>query len=180
MLNLSSQRVLDNVKGMGLTALEQVGMPTGQRMFRRLIVGFALFGMVMLLMPWTQNFRAKGTVTALNPADRPQTINASIAGRVEAWFVMEGDTVQTGDTIARISEIYTDYLDPAIADRTGEAKDAKSSSAIGYQEKAAALGRQIVSLRQEAALKREQNENKLEQSYLYVSTLEADEEQQQQ
>jgi adhesin transport system membrane fusion protein len=179
MLNLSPQRVLGNVKGMGLTSLEQVDLPTGQKMFRRLIVGFALFGLIMLLMPWTQNFRAKGTVTALNPADRPQTINASIAGRVEAWFVMEGDTVQTGDTIARISEIYTDYLDPAIADRTGEAKDAKSNSAIGYQEKAAALGRQIVSLRQEAALKREQNENKLEQSYLYVSTLEADEEQQQ-
>lgn len=163
---------------MGLTALERVDMPTGQKMFRLLMLGVAIFGIAAMFLPWTQNFRAKGTVTALNPADRPQTINASIAGRVESWYVFEGDTVQRGDTIARLSEIYTDYLDPQLADRTAQAREAKSSSAVGYLEKASALARQIQSLRQEAELKREQNQNKLEQSRLYVSTLQADLEQQ--
>lgn len=163
---------------MGLTALESVDMPTGQRMFRFLIVGVAIFGIATMFLPWTQNFRAKGTVTALDPADRPQTIHASIAGRVEAWYVFEGDTVSRGDTIARISEIYTDYLDPQLAERTAEARDAKSSSAEGYLEKAAALARQITSLRQEAVLKRKENVNKLDQSSFYVSTLQADLEQQ--
>lgn len=178
MLNLSKQRVLENVRGMNLTALEGVDMPTGQRMFRALIITAAIIGLGVMFLPWTQNFRAKGTVTALNPADRPQTINASIAGRIEAWYVFEGDTVRTGDTIARLSEIYTDYLDPELANRTAEARDAKSSSADGYLLKAEALARQIGSLRQEAELKREQNENKLAQSRLYVSTLAADLEQQ--
>ena len=178
MLNLSAQRVLDNVRGMDLTSLARVDMPTGQRMFRVLLVVMAVLGLVVMFLPWTQNFRAKGTVTALNPADRPQSINASIAGRVERWFVFEGDTVKQGDTIARLSEIYTDYLDPLLADRTAVARDAKSSSAEGYQLKAVALARQIESLRQEAQLKREQNENKLTQSRLYVSTLQADLEQQ--
>lgn len=178
MLNLSSQRVLDNVRGMNLTALESVDLPTGQRMFRILLITAALIGFGFMFLPWTQNFRAKGTITALDPADRPQTINASIAGRIESWFVFEGDTVRRGDTIARLSEIYTDYLDPELANRTGEARDAKSSSADNYLLKAEALARQIQSLKEEAELKREQNENKLTQSRLYVSTLAADLEQQ--
>lgn len=174
MLNLSPQRVLDDVRGMNLTALEQVDLPTGQGMFRRwLFVGIVL-AIVVMFLPWTQNFRAKGTVTALDPADRPQTIHASIPGRIEAWYVFEGDTMRAGDTIARLSEIYTDYLDPAIADRTAVTREAKSSSADGYLAKAAALADQISSLRQEAVLKDKQSRNKLEQSYLYVSTLEAD------
>ena len=179
MLNLSPQRVLDNVRGMGLTALERVDMPTGQKMFRFLIIGFAMFGIAVMFMPWTQNFRAKGAVTALNPADRPQTIHASIPGRIESWYVFEGDTVVRGDTIARLSEIYTEYLDPQLADRTAVAREAKSNSATGYLQKADALARQIQSLREEQRLKREQNQNKLEQSRLYVSTLRAELEQQQ-
>ncbi len=174
MLNLSPQRVLNDVKNMDLTALESVDLPTGQGMFRRLLLVLFIFGLIMMFVPWTQNFRAKGTVTALNPADRPQTIHATIPGRVEKWYVFEGDTVRAGDTIARLSEIYTDYLDPELPERTADARDAKSNSAEGYLEKAAALARQITSLREEAVLKREQNENKLAQSYLYVSTLEAD------
>lgn len=178
MLNLSEIRVLDNVKGMNLTALDKVDLPTGQRMFKILLITAFVVGIIIMFLPWTQNFRAKGTVTALDPADRPQTINASIPGRIERWYVFEGDTVRTGDTIARLSEIYTEYLDPELANRTEEARDAKASSADGYLLKAAALARQIESLREEQILKREQNQNKLAQSRLKVNTLEADLEQQ--
>ncbi|MEL7159144.1 MAG: HlyD family efflux transporter periplasmic adaptor subunit [Bacteroidota bacterium] len=174
MLNLSPQRVLDNVKGMNLTALEQVDLPAGQKLFRRWLFILAIVSIAIMFLPWTQNFRAKGTVTAFDPADRPQTIHASIPGRVESWYIFEGDTVRAGDTVARLSEIYTDYLDPEIANRTAETREAKSSSAEGYLAKAAALADQISNLRQEAVLKEEQLQNKLEQSYLYVSTLEAD------
>ncbi|MEM6772523.1 MAG: biotin/lipoyl-binding protein, partial [Bacteroidota bacterium] len=178
MLNLSPQRVLDDVKHMGLTALESVDLPTGQKMFRRLIISVFVFGVGMMFAPWTQNFRAKGNVTTLNPADRPQTIHASIPGRVEAWFVFEGDTVKAGDTIARLSEIYTDYLDPELPQRTVKARDAKANSADAYLEKANFLGRQIASLREEAELKQQDAERKLEISQFKVLTYEADLEQQ--
>jgi len=178
MLNLSPQRVLNDVKNMDLTALESVDLPTGQGMFRKLLLVVFLFGLIMMFVPWTQNFRAKGTVTALNPADRPQTIHASIPGRIEAWYVFEGDTVRAGDTIARLSEIYTQYLDPELPARTAEARDAKSSSADAYLEKANFLGRQITSLREEAVLKRQDAERKLEISEFKVLTFEADLEQQ--
>jgi multidrug efflux pump subunit AcrA (membrane-fusion protein) len=37
------------------------------------------------------NIRARGTVTALRQEDRPQQINTIIGGRVEKWYVKEGD-----------------------------------------------------------------------------------------
>ncbi len=179
MLNLSRQRVLDNVKSMNLSALERVDLPNGQYLFRRwLLVGFILV-LILCFMPWTQNFRAKGTVTSFGAADRPQSVHATIPGRIEAWYLFEGDTVQAGDTIARLSEIKSDYFDPELVERTATMREAKSSSAEGYLAKAAALERQIGTLRQELEFKLEQGRNKLDQSRLYVNTLEADLSQQQ-
>jgi biotin carboxyl carrier protein len=159
---------------MNLSALDRVDLPNGQYLFRRwLFVGFILM-LILSFMPWTQNFRAKGTVTSLGAADRPQSVHATIPGRIEAWYLFEGDTVQRGDTIVRLSEIKSDYFDPELVERTTTMREAKSSSAEGYQAKAAALERQIATLRQELALKLEQGRNKLAQSRLYVSTFEAD------
>ncbi len=174
MLNLSPQRVLENVTGLGLKSLDRINLPTGQRMFRRWVLSLLVVGIILLFLPWIQNFRAKGKVTALNPASRPQTVQSSIPGRVEAWFVMEGDTVFKGDTIARLSEIKPEYLDPDLVARTGRTRDAKSSSAEGYFAKASALANQAKMTRQERDLSLSKAKNKLEQSLLYVSTLEAD------
>lgn len=173
MLNLSEFRVLENVSEMNLSALEQVSLPTGQRLFRRWLLGMAIIGIGILLMPWVQNIRAKGKVTTLNPAYRPQTVHATFPGRIEHWYVFEGDTIQQGDTIARLSETKSEYLDPQIVERTGISREAKSNSANGYLAKAEALADQITSLREEQKLKQEQAENKYEQQQLYVATLEA-------
>lgn len=135
---------------------------------------FILLSVILMFMPWRQNFRAKGVVTSLDATDRPQSIHATLPGRIEAWFVLEGDTVRRGDTIARVSEIKSEYFDPELVERTAAIKDAKTSSAEGYLAKAAALGRQIVSLEQERELKLQEYQNKYEQSLLYVTTLEAD------
>ncbi len=159
---------------MNLSALERVDLPNGQRLFRVWIYALIIFCLVILFMPWRQNFRAKGTVTSLDAADRPQSIHSTLPGRIEAWYVREGDTVKLGDTIARMSEIKSDYFDPELVERTGAMRDAKSNSAEGYLAKAAALERQIVTFREERELKLREYQNKYEQSLLYVTTLEAD------
>lgn len=174
MLNLSPTRVLDDVRGYGLASLERISLPTGQRMFRRWVLAVLAICVGLLFLPWVQNFRAKGTVTALDPGSRPQTVQATIPGRITAWYVREGDTVRSGDTIARLAEIKPEYLDPELVNRTDATRDAKRSAAEGYLAKAEALGRQAANTRQERALKLEQTQNKLEQSRLYVNTLEAD------
>jgi len=58
-----------------------------------------LCGLLFLFLPWTQNIQADGKTIPLNPADRPQTIDATIPGRIERWYVREGDRLRKGDTI---------------------------------------------------------------------------------
>ncbi len=174
MLNLSSTRVDQPIATYGFASLRVIGLPNGQRMFRRWVAAAIFACVVVLFLPWVQNFRAKGSVTALDPGSRPQTVHSTIPGRVEQWFVFEGDTVASGDTIARLSETKPEYLDPQLVERTGETRDAKSSSADGYLLKAEALANQAQNLRAEQVLKLRQVENKLEQSRLYVATLEAE------
>jgi len=174
MLNLSKNSVGKDIEAMNLSALGEADLPNGQRMIRQWLLVFIILSIITLLMPWTQNFRAKGKVTSLNAADRVQSVQATLPGRIEEWFMMEGDTVRLGDTLARLSEIKSDYFDPELVERTGEMLEAKSNSAEGYLEKAANIASQIESLQAERDFKLRQGRNKLEQSRLYVTTLAAD------
>ena len=124
--------------------------------------------LVMLFLPWTQNIVGKGYVTTLQPEKRPQSIQSPIPGRIDAWFVREGDLVSAGDTIVKISEIKSDYFDPALVARTQLQLDAKVKSVQAYADKVAALDAQLVALEKERGLKITQTQNKLTQIRLYV------------
>jgi adhesin transport system membrane fusion protein len=123
-----------------------------------------------MFLPWTQNISGQGLVTTLTPGQRPQTIQSQIPGRIEEWFVREGDFVKKGDTILRISEVKSEYFDDRLIERTNEQINAKSSSVAAYQGKVAALKRQIAALKQERSLKTAQTKNKLLQSKLKVKS----------
>lgn len=125
---------------------------------------------LILLLPWTQNIRARGKVTALRQEQRPQQINTLIAGRVDKWFVKEGDYVQKGDTIVQLSEIKEDYLDPALLARTGEQLQAKQSSIKYYQSKIAATESQIGALKNSLRAKLNQLQNKLLQARVKIKS----------
>ncbi|WP_445956286.1 HlyD family secretion protein [Yeosuana sp.] len=140
------------------------------KFFNRFLLAFALFGIVLLFMPWTQIISTKGLVTTLKPDQRPQTIQSPIPGRIEKWFVQEGDFVKKGDTILEVSEVKSDYFDPNLVERTGEQIEAKASSVTSYGEKVKALERQILALSTETVLKLQQAENKLIQSKLKVKS----------
>jgi multidrug efflux pump subunit AcrA (membrane-fusion protein) len=138
--------------------------------FNRFLGAFAIVGVIILFLPWTQNITGRGNVTTLTPDQRPQTIQSPIPGRIEKWFVREGDFVAKGDTIMQISEIKSDYFDPNLVERTGEQRDAKALSVGSYGEKVKALDRQIAALYNEQRLKLEQARNKLLQSKLKVQS----------
>jgi len=138
--------------------------------FNRFLAAFSIVGFIILFLPWTQNITGRGNVTTLTPEQRPQTIQSPIPGRIEKWFVREGDFVAKGDTIIQISEIKSEYFDPNLVERTGEQRDAKALSVGSYGEKVKALDRQITALTQERALKLEQARNKLLQSRLKVKS----------
>ena len=121
-----------------------------------------------MLLPWTQNVRAEGDVTTLKPNQRPQAIQSIIGGRIEKWFVQEGDYVSKGDTILFISEVKDDYFDPNLLERTGEQVKAKEFAVKSYMEKIKALDNRVDALTQTGRLKLEQTKNKLKQAELKI------------
>ncbi len=73
------------------------------------------------------------------PNQRPQNIQSQIPGRVEQWFIREGDYVKAGDTILRISEVKSDYFDSKLSERTNLQLQAKNESSKAYLNKIEAL-----------------------------------------
>jgi multidrug efflux pump subunit AcrA (membrane-fusion protein) len=138
--------------------------------FNRFLLAAAIILIIVLFLPWTQNITGQGLVTTLKPNQRPQTIQSQIPGRIEEWFVQEGDYVKKGDTILRISEVKSEYFDAKLVERTNEQIEAKSSSVTAYGGKVDALNRQVSALMNEQKLKMQQTKNKLLQSRLKVKS----------
>ncbi len=121
------------------------------------------FLFLVLLLPWTQNITAKGTITSLKQEQRPQDVNSPIPGKIVKWWVKEGDFVQKGDTILQLTEIKEDYLDPNLIARTQEQVNAKRGANQNYQSKIKTAEAQISNLLQSKTLKIDQLNNKLKQ-----------------
>ncbi|MEH6307653.1 biotin/lipoyl-binding protein [Olivibacter sp. CPCC 100613] len=112
---------------------------------RILLFAGALF-LIILFLPWRQTIPGRGTVTALKPEERPQTIQNQIGGRIEHWAVQDGDEVQAGDTILVISETAPSYFDPELPQRLNEQLSAKKSSEMAADQKMVATKAQIEAL----------------------------------
>lgn len=123
---------------------------------------------VFLFLPWTQNIRAKGTVTTLYQDQRPQQVNTIIGGRVMKWYIKEGDYVKAGDTLVQLAEVKTDYLDPDLLQRTKEQLAGKELSVEYYKDKVGAADQQIGAINSGLQLKLNQLLNKLNQLQLKV------------
>ncbi|MEM7186453.1 MAG: biotin/lipoyl-binding protein [Bacteroidota bacterium] len=170
MLNISHNQLNKKVKLDGYKSHGKAFKERHFKVFNRFLVAFAILAVIILFLPWTQNVTGNGFVTTLTPDQRPQTIQSQIPGRIEAWYVREGDFVNKGDTILHISEIKNEYQDPRLVERTNEQRDAKSRSVVSYQEKVKALNSQIAALGSERSLKLSQAQNKLQQARFQVTS----------
>ena len=170
MLNISNNQLNKKVTLEGYSAFAKAFKIRHYKIFNRFLLAFAIIGIIILFLPWTQNVSGNGFVTTLTPDQRPQTIQSPIPGRIESWFVKEGDFVKKGDTILFISEIKNEYQDPQLVERTNLQRDAKSRSVVSYQGKIKALENQVSALQNERQLKLSQAKNKLEQSRLKVKS----------
>ncbi len=168
MLNISSNSLDPNLKKGKFRSLDKVEAKESSRRLIRVISGFGLVGFLILFLPWTQNIRSRGDVTTLKPNQRQQSIHSVIPGRIEKWFVQEGDNVKKGDTILFLSEVKDDYFDPQLLSRTEEQLKAKEMSVNSYMEKVKSLDNQIDALSQTGRLKYQQAQNKLKQAQLKI------------
>lgn len=170
MLNISKNQLNSKVDVGEYSAFSKAHKTRHFQYFNRFLLIFAIIGVIVLFLPWTQNVSSKGFLTTLTPEQRPQTVQSPIPGRIEQWFVREGDYVKKGDTILRISEIKNEYQDPLLAERTRQQRDAKSNAVGSYKSKVVALGNQLGALQRELDVKLQQTENKLKQARFKVQS----------
>lgn len=169
MLNISDNHLPEGQRiEQQYSAFQAVMILYYARIMTRWLIGSLIFFVFVLFLPWTQNISVEGQITSLFPEQRPQTIVSTLDGRIERWYVAEGESIQKGDTILYISEIKDDYFDPRLIARTGQQVDAKQGSIGAYIQKSEALAQQIVALRDGLVLKREQAANKILQAKLKI------------
>ena len=170
MLNIAKNNINEKVN---LTRFKTINKLSERRYFKtfnRILMWFFIVCFLFVLLPWTQNIQGTGFVTTISPEQRPQTIHTAIAGRIEKWYVAEGQYVNKGDTILFISEVKEDYFDPNLVDNTENQMKAKMLSEESYEGKANSLSSQIAAIERERILKLEQARNKIEQSLLKVKS----------
>ena len=169
MLNLSPHNK-NEVDQSSMTALHAVEKQKSSKKLIRALLALFFSSLVVTLLPWTQNIQSNGKVTTLRPEQRPQTINTVISGKVEKWFVNDGDPVKKGDTILYISEVKDDYFDPNLIGRTQQQLKNKELSVISYSDKVSSIDTRVDALIETGRLKLKQAKIKLDQSRLKLKT----------
>ena len=134
----------------------------------RVFYVFFIIAVVFMFIPWTQNVRSNGKLITLRPEQRPQTINTIIAGRIEKWYVKDGDIVKKGDTLLFISEVKDGYFDPKLVERTKDQLRVKEQSVRTYGDKVVSLDNRIDALIESGKLKLQQAQIKLKQTRLKI------------
>lgn len=161
MLNISENSLYNHITDEELSTYKSLDKKTKSKLL--LIISLTLLGAILLglFLPWTQNIDAKGYVTTINPSQQPQSIQSVISGRLESWYVQEGDFVNKGDTIVFISEVKSEYFDPELVERTNEQVDANMESVESYEDKVRSIEQQQQAMTQNRDLKTETTKNKI-------------------
>jgi multidrug resistance efflux pump len=166
--NYIKANIEEEAKTNSYAAFKQVYRIDKKSTAKKWLLGILFALILILFLPWTQNIRATGNITTLRQEQRPQQLNTIIPGRVDKWYVKEGDFVKAGDTIIQLAEIKDDYFDPDLLIRTQEQIGSKELAVTGYQNKAGAAASQMEALMQGRNLKVSQIENKIRQQRLKV------------
>lgn len=175
MLNISNQNVAEVVwEKVARRSRPELLRIQHSRLLGRILLAVGLVFLIILFLPWRQTISGTGTLTALTPQDRPQTIQNQIAGRIEHWSVREGQLVRRGDTLLTISEIKDEYFDPNLPERLREQLAAKRGNVAANAAKIAATDQQLAALRTTLDVQLSSARNRVEQADNTVSSDRAD------
>ena len=161
MLNISENSIRDKVHTERFASFGMTKSLRLARMFKKFLIGLLVLLVILAFLPWTQNVQGNGQITALRPEMRPQTLQSPIPGRIQEWFVREGDTVNQGDTLVFLGEVKDEYFDPEYLTRLQEELTAKEQSAESYGQKVEAQRSQVTALRQNLVIKLKQTRLKI-------------------
>lgn len=150
--------------GYSFYAYKLINTPTSGKRLAYWLTGICAAGFAALFLPWQQNIRAGGYVTALYPQERPQTVNAVIGGVIKRWHVREGQSVKKGDTLLIIEEIKDKYFDPEISLRLEEQVNAKGEAVKYIGKKVRSIDDHVRALEDGKTLSEQKMRNKILQA----------------
>lgn len=81
-----------------------------------ILLGICLAAAI-LFVPWRQTAQGGGQVIALDPDDRPQQVSSLVDGRVERFFVQDGQRVKAGDPIVQVVDVDPNFLERLAAEK---------------------------------------------------------------
>jgi RND family efflux transporter MFP subunit len=117
-------------------SLQRQRVPRSARTLGWMIaVVLPMIAVLLFAVKWVQTAPGAGEVIALAPEDRVQQVTALVPGRVEQWYVTDGQQVKKGDPIARIVDNDPDLLARLAAER------AQVVAQIAASEQAMAVAR---------------------------------------
>jgi len=162
------------LQSQALESNKELLQPKGAFRVGRIMTVVLILFVIILFLPWRQTIPGRGSVTALRPEDRPQTVQNQIGGRIERWSVREGQEVKKGDTLIVISETSQSYFDPELPERLNEQLNAKFDNSTAADQKMNATKAQIDALANGVRYQLSAAENKVTQSENYVQMDSAD------
>ncbi len=168
MLNISLNSVNFRIDSKKYSSFRRLEKRSVSSLLLKILIITGVIGFAALFLPWRQNIRAKGYVTTQNPFDRPQEVMAVISGRIEQWKVKEGDVVAVGDTLAVLSEVKEEYMDPELIQQTSKQVSAKNSAAEAYLSKIENLNKEYSITERDQEVKLNQNALKIQQVNLEI------------
>ncbi len=174
MLNISPISVSPYIDKSQYRSYQNLAQRSTSRWLIKVLLALLLVSILSMFLPWTQNVRSKGFITTLNPYDKPQHIQPLIGGKIDSWYVKEGDIVAIGDTIVRLTEAKEDYLDPELLTNTEDQRQAKRLSAESFRAKRQFLNDQLMALGEYRLSKLEQLKIRQEQIDLEIQTAKLD------
>ncbi len=137
----------------------------------KIMIGIFLLFIASMFLPWTQNIRSTGQVSTLNPYDKPQNIQSLLGGKIDKWYVKEGQLVDVGDTIAILTEAKEEYLDPDLLANTKVQREAKLRSVDAYNSKYNFLVDQLDALQELQKTKIQQLQIKQQQIEIEINSM---------
>lgn len=170
MLNISNNNPSGFNQFEQLNSMSLLNTPKTAKNLAFVLVGVFAFSFIVMFLPWQQNIYADGTVTALTPQDRPQTVESQIAGRIEHWHVREGQFVNKGEIIMDISEVKEKFFDPELLIRMKEQKAAKTQGIEATKNKIQSINNQIDAINNSMKFSLQKARNKVKQVRLKVTS----------
>jgi adhesin transport system membrane fusion protein len=170
MLNISPNHISGEALKKKFSTLNEVENKISSNTLKKLSFSTLFILLIILFIPWTQNIRSTGNVTTLKPNQKPQRITSVIGGQIEKWYIQEGEMVQKGDTLLKISETKDAYFDPNLIDRTKNQVDLKKQSITTYGDKIINQDDQLAIIKNQRDLKLSQSKIKLQQAILKVQS----------